>query len=148
MHEEGNGIITHSVAWFGENETPPGPGAYLVLWYHHDGESHWCSLGQLRERIQIILWSKPDAEERLAYLTAIPWSEAVVSAQGVYEETRVRARRAYSEAYADESSEGPVAYAARLFDRTVACAERDLLETVHIGRGNAMALARNEGAHA
>jgi len=29
--------------WFGTNESQPHEGNVLVLNYHHDGESHWCS---------------------------------------------------------------------------------------------------------
>ncbi len=108
--------------WFGDDETEPGPGAYLVLWYHHDGESHWCSLDQLRERIHVIRETKPDVEERLARLTAVPWSKAVASARKAYNEAVASARKAYNEA--------------------VAPAWKAFLAKLHIRRGNAVRIAQ------
>ena len=97
--------------WFGQDETTPGPCKYLVLWYHHDGESHWCTLEQLRERIRDIREVKPDVDARLARLTAVPWSKAVAAAWKASEkalaaawkahhEAKAAARKAYNEAEA------------------------------------------------
>ena len=115
--------------WFGNDETKPRKGAYLVLWYHHDGESHWCTKDQLRERIRGIRETKPDVDARLARLTAVPWSKTVAAAEKAYDkavapaekaryEAVASARKAYyeAEAAAEKAYDEAVAPALKVYD--------------------------------
>ena len=101
-----------SDVFFGLDESPPGPSAVLVLNYHHDGESHWCSPGQAIARIEFILDGGKAEEERGARMEAMKivlygrwWtSRARYKAAAVYEKARSEARavneKARSEAWA------------------------------------------------
>ena len=139
--EEGDPLI-----WFGEDETESGKDAYLVLWYHHDGESHWCSLDQIRKRIRVIRETKSDVKERLARLTAIPWSKAVASAWKAYDEAEASAWKAYDEAVASawKAYDEAEASACKAYDEAVASACKAFLRKVHVKRGNAIAIAEGK----
>ncbi len=101
-----------SETWFGIDETAPGPGMVLVLNYHHDGESHWCSPEQAIARIESILDGlKPEEEwgPRMEAMRIVPFgkwrmSEACSKAGAVYAKARSEAGavcdKAYSEAWA------------------------------------------------
>ena len=128
---------------FGSNETTPGSGAYLVLWYHHDGESHWCTLDQLRERIRVIRESKPDVDVRLARLTAVPWSRSVAAAEKAHDKAVAAAGKAYDEVVASawKADDEAVASALKAYDEAMAPAQKAFLKGLHIRKGNAVRLA-------
>lgn len=68
--------MTAPEPWFGKNESPPQEGGVLVLNYHHDGESHWCSPEQAIARIEHILdGGKPEDEygPRMEAMQIIPF---------------------------------------------------------------------------
>ena len=70
--------MTPPPIWFGTDESPPGPGNVMVLYYHHDGESHWCSPEQVRNRVEGILnGDKPEEEwgERMENMRIVPYGE-------------------------------------------------------------------------
>ena len=83
--------------WFGNNETAPKKGAVLVLNYHHDGESHWCTPEQARARIEFILDGNKDESEwgpRMEAMRIVPfgpWWNKTAGAGAVY-------NKAFSEA--------------------------------------------------
>ena len=65
-----------SVVWFGTNESPPAEGNVLVLNYHHDGESHWCSPERAIARIEAILDGQKPEEEwgpRMEAMKIVPY---------------------------------------------------------------------------
>ena len=78
-----------SAIWLGMDESPPHPGAVLVLNYHHDGESHWCIPQQAQTRIELILdGGKPEEEwgERMEAMQIVPWGEWVGRSRGALED--------------------------------------------------------------
>ena len=95
-----------SAIWFGNDETAPGPGMVLVLNYHHDGESHWCSPEQAVVRIESILDGlKPEEEwgPRMEAMRIVPFgnwwmSEARSEAWAAYVKACSEARAAYDKA--------------------------------------------------
>ena len=95
-----------SAIWFGIDETAPGPGMVLVLNYHHDGESHWCSPEQAVVRIESILDGlKPEEEwgPRMEAMRIVPFgkwrmSEACSKAWAVYDKACSEARAVYVKA--------------------------------------------------
>ena len=84
--------MTAPSIWFGTDESPPAPGNVLVLNYHHDGESHWCTPKQALARISNILnGDKPEEEwgprmEAMRIVPYGPWwhSKACSDAEAVY----------------------------------------------------------------
>ena len=91
--------------WMGTDETDPGPGTYLVLRYHHDGESHWSSDEQIQARLEFILDGGKPSEEvgwRLAEMRVYRYSPelaaAVAPAQSAYDAAVAPARSAYDAA--------------------------------------------------
>ena len=84
--------MTPPPIWFGTDESPPGPGNVMVLYYHHDGESHWCSPEQVRKRVEDILnGGKPEEEwgKRMENMMVVPYgkwweSKAITDARAVY----------------------------------------------------------------
>ena len=95
--------------WFGRNESPPGPGMVLVLKYHHEGESHWCSPEQAITRIEdIIDGCKPEEEwgprmEEMKIVLYGKWweSNARYDAWAVYSKACSDAWAVYSKACSD-----------------------------------------------
>ena len=87
------------MVWFGDNESPPAEGNVLVLNYHHDGESHWCSTSQAIDRVEQILdGGKPEDEwgSRMEAMRIIPYggwyeTKARSEAWAIYEKTRSKA---------------------------------------------------------
>ena len=98
-----------SAIWFGIDETAPGPGMVLVLNYHHDGESHWCSPEQAVVRIESILDGlKPKKEwgPRMEAMRIVPFgkwrmSEACSEAWAAYAKACFKAWAAYDKAYSE-----------------------------------------------
>ena len=93
-------LTSPSDVWFGTDESPPADGNLLVLNYHHDGESHWCSPEQVRERLVEIRTVKPKAERpaRLAAMGVIPfgpWWKENAKAWSEYKATCVKAWSEY-----------------------------------------------------
>jgi len=103
--------------WFGTNGSQPQEGNVLVLNYHHDGESHWCSPDQAVARIEDILnGCKPKEEwgprmEAMKIVPFGPWfngpqvskaraahDEACSKARAAYDKARSKAWAAYNEA--------------------------------------------------
>ena len=103
------------VVWFGDNESPPAEGNVLVLNYHHDGESHWCTPILAITRIEQILdGSKPEDEwgprmEAMRIVPFGPWynSKAHSEARAVYDKAYSEAGAVHNKAY----SEAGVVYA-------------------------------------
>ena len=115
--------------WMGTDETDPGPGTYLVLRYHHDGESHWCSDEQVQDRLEFILdGGKPDDEIgwRLAEMRIYPYSPrpraALAAAQSAYDAAVAPAQSAYDAALAPAQSAYDAALAAARSARDAAVA--------------------------
>ncbi len=98
-----------SAVWFGIDETAPGPGMVLVLNYHHDGESHWCSPEQAVVRIESILdGSKPEEEwgPRMEAMRIVPFgkwwmSETGSEAWAVCVKAGSEAEAVYDKAYSE-----------------------------------------------
>ena len=97
--------------WMGTDETDPGPGTYLVLRYHHDGESHWSSDEQIQARLEFILdGGKPDDEIgwRLAEMRVYRYSPelaaALAAAQSAYYAALAAAQSARDAAVAPAQS--------------------------------------------
>jgi hypothetical protein len=68
--------------WFGDNESPMQEGNVMVLRYHHDGESHWCTPEQAIARIESILdGGKPEEEwgPRMEAMKVVPYGPWVES---------------------------------------------------------------------
>jgi len=110
--------------WFGVDESPPGPGMVLVLNYHHEGESHWCSPKQARYRIECILNGfKPEDEwgwrmENMKVVLYGEWwnSKAVLESLKVYNKTCHESWVVYDKTYKTYSDSKALAvyYKARL----------------------------------
>ena len=105
--------------WMGTDETDPGPGTYLVLRYHHDGESHWSSDEQIQARLEFILDGGKPSEEvgwRLAEMRVYRYSPelaaALAAAQSAYYAAVAPARSAYDAAVAPAQSAYDAARAA------------------------------------
>jgi hypothetical protein len=102
-----------SRVWFGLDESPPKEGNVLVLNYHHDGESHWCTPEQTRKRIEAILdGGKPEEEwgPRMEAMLIAPFgkwwkSEARSEARVVYVKACSEARVVYAKACSDALGE-------------------------------------------
>lgn len=88
--------------WFGIDETEPCEGAWLVLNYHHDGESRWCSVEQAKQRLVTIRTVKPEEERplRLRRLGFVRWTPKVELAWKAYEEATESSWKAYDSARA------------------------------------------------
>ena len=94
------------LVWFGDDEAPPKKGNVLVLNYHHDGESHWCTPEQARNRIEFILdGGKPEEERgsRMEVMRIVPFgkwwkSKACSEAEAVYSKACDEAWAVYSNA--------------------------------------------------
>jgi len=104
-------LTSPSDVWFGTDESPPADGNLLVLNYHHNGESHWCSPEQVRERLVEIRTVKPKAERpaRLAAMGVIPfgpWWKKNAKAWSEYEAIHVKAWSEYEAIRAKAWSEG------------------------------------------
>ena len=114
------------LVWFGTDEAPPKKGNVLVLNYHHDGESHWCTPEQARGRIEAILnGGKPKKEwgSRMEAMRIVPFgkwwnSKARSEAEAVNSKARSEALAVYSKArseaeavYSKACSEAVVVYA-------------------------------------
>jgi len=101
--------MTPPPIWFGTDESPPGPGNVMVLYYHHDGESHWCSPEQVRNRVEGILnGDKPEEEwgERMENMMVVlygKWweSKALSDAWEVYFKALSDAEAVYNKACSD-----------------------------------------------
>ena len=115
--------------WMGTDETAPGPGTYLVLRYHHDGESHWSSDEQIQARLEFILDGGKPSEEvgwRLAEMRVYPYSPrpraALAAAQSAYDAALAAAQSAYDAAVAPAQSayDAAVAPARSAYDAAVA----------------------------
>ncbi len=76
--------------WFGGDESPPKRGTWLVLNYHHDGESHWCDAAQIRARLRTIRGVKPEGERpaRLRARGFIPYSQTTAALDARYRPER------------------------------------------------------------
>ena len=90
--------------WFGDDRTEPSEGAVLVLNYHHDGESHWCTPKQARARIEEILnGAKPEEEwgSRMEAMKVVPfgsWYGLSLEARSVYAKACSEARSVFDKA--------------------------------------------------
>ncbi len=118
--------------WMGTDETDPGPGTYLVLRYHHDGESHWCSDEQVQDRLEFILDGGKPSEEvgwRLAEMRVYRYSPelaaALAAAQSAYYAALAAAQSAYDAAVAPAQSayDAAVAAAQSAYDAALAAAQ-------------------------
>ncbi len=120
-----------SETWFGIDETAPGPGMVLVLNYHHDGESHWCSPEQAVVRIESILdGSKPEEGwgPRMEAMRIVPFgkwrmSEACSKAWAAYAKACFKAWAAYAKAYSEAGAVYGKAYSEAWAVYVKACSE-------------------------
>ena len=123
-----------SDVFFGDDETKPCKGAWLVLNYHHDGESHWCSVEQVKQRLVTIRTVKPCSERpaRLSALGFVRWTPMVESARKAYEGAAESAWKAYEEAEASASKayEEAEASARKAYEEAVAPARKAYEEAV------------------
>ncbi len=111
-------LSDRSAIWFGNDETAPGFDMVLVLNYHHDGESHWCSPEQAVVRIESILDGlKPEEEwgPRMEAMRIVPFgkwwmSEACSKARAVYVKARSEAKAVYDKAYSEAYSKAGAVY--------------------------------------
>ena len=100
--------------YFGTDAAPAEEGNVLVLNYHHDGESHWCTPEQARARIESILdGNKPEEEwgPRMEAMKVVPYgawrnSKALSEAWTVYKKALSEAWAVYEKA----SSEARTVY--------------------------------------
>ena len=118
-----------SVVWFGTNESPPAEGNVLVLNYHHDGESHWCSPERAIARIEAILDGQKPEEEwgpRMEAMKIVPyglWVKArkVVAALAECEKVRAAAVAEHEKVCGAALAECEKVRAAALAEREKVC---------------------------